>query len=127
VHDAVAEQARGERERLVRAVEDAEFHELVGAHVRDDEAGAVDGRRRSLPFRPAVGELVLDDPEEEILADHRALIDDPELGLHGRGARRRCPRRDAVHHAAWESDLGLDPGAEVLRHRRRDRENRRPR
>ena len=79
-------------------VEEAELHELVRQDVLDEEASPAP--LRLLPRRSAVGELVLDHPLNEVLADHRPLVLDAELtpqGIPNLGSR---DGGDAVHLTA---------------------------
>ena len=88
---------------LVGGVEQTQLHELVGDDVVDHLHPDL------LPRGPPGGEVVLDHPLGEGLADHRPGVlhteCPPQLGDVGpRGARG-----DAVHHAAGEGDVPVDP------------------
>ena len=87
------------------AVQDAQLHHLVGGDVGDElGAGLLEGGA-------AGGELVLDDPLDEVLAEDRPGVVDAEvvagdlsLAVGGRGG-------DAVDHGVGEGDGVAHPGA----------------
>ena len=91
----------------VAAVEDADLHQLVGGDVLDElDADLLEGGA-------ARGEVVLDHPLQEVLAEDRPgvldaefLAGDPPLAVGGRG-------RDAVDHGIGEGDVGAHPRGEA--------------
>ena len=92
---------------LVGGVEKTQLHELVGDDVVDHLHPDL------LPRGSPGGEVVLDHPLGEGLADHRPGVlhteCPPQLGDVGpRGARG-----DAVHHAAGEGDVPVDPVRQI--------------
>ena len=85
-------------------VEQPQLHQLVGLHVGNDlHAGVFEGQRQ------AVGEVLLEHPLRERLAEHGPLIVDAEpaaeLGAIGFG----CLGRDPVDHAVGEPDVAGHP------------------
>ena len=88
---------------LVRGVEQTQLHELVGDDVVDHLHPDL------LPRGPPGGEVVLDHPLGEGFADHRPGVLDTECPLQLGDVGPRGARGDAVHHAAGEGDVPVDP------------------
>ena len=88
---------------LVGGVEQTQFHELVGDDVVDHLHPDL------LPWGPPGWEVVLDHPLGEGLADHRPGVLDTECPLQLGDVSPRGARGDAVHHAAGEGDVPVDP------------------
>ena len=88
---------------LVGGTEQAPLHELVGGDVFDHLHPDL------LPRGPPGGEVVLDHPLGEGLADHRPGVLDIGSALQVRDIAPRRARSGAIHHAAGEGDIAVDP------------------
>ena len=88
------------------AVEDAQLHHLVGGDV-GDELGA-----DLLEGGAAGGEVVLDHPLDEVLAEHRPGVVDAEVVAGDRALAVGGRRGDAVDHGVREGDVVADPVGE---------------
>ncbi len=76
-----------------------------------------------LQRRPAGAEPVLDHPLDEVLGKDWCLIVHTATRVEPRRIVRGDTRRDAIHHAAGEGDVGLDPGGELWIARARERQH----
>lgn len=87
----------------MRAVEQAEFHELVGRDVGNELGADV------LPGGAAAGEAVLDYPLGEGFGEDGPGIIDADGVAEPGGVGRGGDGGDAVDHGAGEADFPLDP------------------
>ena len=86
------------------AVENPDLHEFI----RGDVAGERDPDL--VERRPAGGELVLDHPLLELLAEDRPVVLDAPLFVEDRALPVSRRRRNAVDHPVWKSDIAADKG-----------------
>ena len=66
-----------------------------------------------LQGRSAGAEPILDHPLDEVLGEHRRAIVDAAARVEPGRVIGGHARRDAIHHAAGEGDVGLDPGCKI--------------
>ena len=84
-----------------------------------------EGRSGEVQRRPLAGELVLDDPLPERLADHRARVARAKRLGDFVDVFRRCRGHDPIDHRGWKRDAVLDPARQLRRSQSRKLEHRR--
>lgn len=107
VDEAVAGEVAEIAQALVGGVEEAELHELVG----DDVVNNLDADL--VVIRATLGELLLQDPLGEVLADNRPGILVAVLFLDVLAVLVGGLRVDAVNHGVGERDVLLHPGRQL--------------
>ena len=107
MHEAVADLAARVAQGLVAGVEQPQLHQLVGLHVGNDlHAGGFERR-------PAVAEVIFEDPLRERLAQHGPLVVDAEPAAELGAVLVGGLGGDAVHHAVGKAHVGGYPVREV--------------